>query len=328
MGLERIAERREIMGIEPPDMGRQRRRADGDGDVGGRRAEVEPATGIGERRDREPGQQHDRPVFHQHGGGGREARQRRHPSAAAVEGAQEEPRGQRPSRRQHRIGVVLQRVKIEERNEREKRQPDGALFAVEIAPGDHPGDPQCERRRRHGKQIEGPVLQRKHGEPDADQPGRQGRVLGRPQRDLARPRHHLAHVEMDVLGQLGEDGVEGPDRAIEDERDRDGAPAALGIAQRIEQPVEPGRVVDSGRDRHRTRHIERRSRTAHRLIPIRHRALPSTNWPPLPSSSQFASSQFAGLDAIDTRGHWLGAISLVDRGRPGAASVNLSGIVS
>ena len=122
---------------------------------------------------------------------------------------------------------------------------------------------------------------------------------------------------MNVLAQLGEDGVERPDRAIDDESDRDGAPAALGIAQRIEQPVEPGRAVDSGRDRHRTRPIERRSRTTARP-PIKHPALPSTNRPPIRN----APSQFAGLDAIDTRGHWLGAISLVDRGRPGGASVN------
>jgi hypothetical protein len=49
---------------------------------------------------------------------------------------------------------------------------------------------------------------------------------------------------MDVLGELGKNGVNGPDHAIDDERNRDGAPASLGIAQRIEQPVEPCSAID------------------------------------------------------------------------------------
>ena len=63
-------------------------------------------------------------------------------------------------------------------------------------------------------------------------------MFRRAETDLARPRHELAHVGVDVLAALGDDGVERPDGEVAGEHDDHGALAARRIDQRVEQALE------------------------------------------------------------------------------------------
>src|ERR1700722_6913333 len=74
--------------------------------------------------------------------------------------------------------------------------------------------------------------------------------------DLARPCHHLAHIEMDVLARLGEYGVNGPRCAIGHEHEDNGAVLTLWVAKRVQQPAERRLdAVAQGRKSHRAPQI-------------------------------------------------------------------------
>ncbi len=158
MRHHRIGERREVLPHQPRDMRREQERADGDRHPRRRRTEILPSARIGQRRDAEPREQEDRPVLAHHGGRRRGAGERRPEHAARLVGAQEEPGDDRPERDQHRVGVVFQRMEIEERNEGEQQQAGDALLAFEIAFGHTPRDPQREGREHHREHVVGPVL--------------------------------------------------------------------------------------------------------------------------------------------------------------------------
>ena len=64
-------------------------------------------------------------------------------------------------------------------------------------------------------------------------------MFRRAETGLARPRHELAHVGVDVLAALGDGRVERPDGEITGEHDEHGALAARRIDQRVEQALEP-----------------------------------------------------------------------------------------
>src|SRR5437763_11214271 len=77
-------------------------------------------------------------------------------------------------------------------------------------------------------------------------------MLGRAESRFARPRDHLAHVEMQVLAALGDGAVERPDRDIARQQREDGALAAPRVGERIEQAVEEigAATPDSGYGQH------------------------------------------------------------------------------
>ncbi len=227
------------MGVKPGQMGREPRRPGRDRQPGRRRAQIKAAPRIGERCDPESKQQNDRPILSEHGGGRGKSCQHRIGRTTCRKGAQEQPRGQRPQRRHHRVGVELEGVKIIERHQGEQGQTGDALFAAEIGFRCLPGNPQRRRRQQDGEQIVGPVRERKHAEPSPHQPSRQGRMLGRAERHLARPGDHLAHVEMDVLTALGDGAIDRPDRCVSGEQRQNGAFPARGIEKGFEQALEP-----------------------------------------------------------------------------------------
>ncbi len=238
MCFHRIGERHESVRRQPVDVRRQQHRADRERHIGRRRTEIGDAARIRQRGDAKPGKKRDRPIFGQHGGGGGGAGKHRPAEAARFERAQERPRRQRPERRQHRVGVELDGVKIIERHECQQHDADDALVGRQITRRKPPRDPQRQRRQQDGETIKGPVLARKHIEPESQQPGAERRMLRRAEAGLARPRHELAHVGMDVLAALGDCRVERPHGKIAGKHDEHGALAARRIDQRIEQTFE------------------------------------------------------------------------------------------
>ena len=180
MGFKRIAERHELVEIEPCDMRRQRHGAGRDGHIGRRERQISAATLVDQRRDGQRGQQHHGPVFADHGAGGRDTGEHRETDAAAFERPQKEPRGQRPPRHHGGIGVVLERVKIEERHQSQQRQADGVLRSVKITQRGHEGDPQRDGGRHQGEQIIRPRRERKNLEPGAGDQAGSGGCLGVP----------------------------------------------------------------------------------------------------------------------------------------------------
>ena len=135
MLVERVVERRGAVREQPEKVRCEHERAGRDGDPGRRRAEIAAPARIGERGEREPRQQHDRPIFAEHRRSRRHARERRGDAVALLERSQEEQRRRRPQRDQHGVGVELQRVEIVERNQGEQREARGTLLAVEPARG-------------------------------------------------------------------------------------------------------------------------------------------------------------------------------------------------
>ncbi len=63
-------------------------------------------------------------------------------------------------------------------------------------------------------------------------------MLWRAEADLVRPRHHLAHVEMDVLAAFGDDAIKRPYRGVAAEQERHGSLATRRIDQGIVKPIE------------------------------------------------------------------------------------------
>jgi len=127
MGFESVAERRKVVQVKPCQVWRKRRHPGSDRHIGGGRTKILPAPRIAQCPDRQRGQQDHGPVFRQHGAGGRHAGQCRKAQPAAFKGTQKEPRRQRPPRHHRGIGVELERMKIEERDERQQSQSDSAL---------------------------------------------------------------------------------------------------------------------------------------------------------------------------------------------------------
>ena len=251
MRFHRIGERHEGVGHQPIDIRRQQHRADRERHIGRRRTEIGGAARIAQRRNAETGEQRDRPIFGEHGGGGGDAGEHRPADAARFERAQEPPRRQRPERRQHRVGVELDGVNIIERHECQQHDADDALVGRQVTRRKPPRDPQRQRRQQNGETIIGPVLARKHAEPGPQQPGAERRMFRRAEAHLARPRHELAHVGVDVLAALGDCRVERPDGEIADEHHGHGALAARRVDQRIEQTLEAivGRENERGHRR-------------------------------------------------------------------------------
>ncbi len=212
-----------------------RGRADHDGHIGRGRTEIGAAARVDQRGQRETQEKNGRPVFCQHRRRGGEAGERGPSQPARLERAQERPRRDRPQRDHRRIGVELERLEVQKRNERQQQPADGALVAVEQMTGDDPAHPHCDRGGHHREQVVGPVGQRKQREPPSHEPDRQRRMLGRAPGDLARPGDHLAHVEMDVLAAFCDDRVNRPDGAIGDHQQRRCAVAPRGICKGIDQ---------------------------------------------------------------------------------------------
>ena len=208
----RIGQRRELGRQKPDGMRCDQDRADADRHPRRRRSEISGAPLVEQRRDAEPQQQEHRPVFAEHRGRCEQTRERGPAHAPLFIGAQEAERGRRPQRQQDGVGVELQRVEIEERNERHQHQGQRALLAVEIVAGEFPDDPERCARDRHRQQVERPVGDRKHREPRRDQPRRKRRVLRIAERKLARPRQHLDHVGVQVLARFRQHPIERPDR--------------------------------------------------------------------------------------------------------------------
>jgi hypothetical protein len=127
------------------------------------------------------------------------------------------------------LALNFNAIKIVERHHTEQHDADDALVGGQITPGDMPGDPQRDRRHDHGEKIVSPHFVRDHGEPAAHQPRGERRMLRRAEPDLVRPRHHLAHVEVDVLAAFGDGRVKRPHRGIAREQQRHGALAARRI---------------------------------------------------------------------------------------------------
>ena len=233
----RISQRRELGRQKPDGMRRDQDRADADRHPRRRRSEISGAPLVEQRRNAEPQQQEHRPVFAEHRARREQTSERGPAHAPLFIGAQEAERGRRPQRQQDGVGVELQRVEIEERDERHQHQGQCALLAVEIVAGEFPDDPERCARDRHRQQVERPVGDRKHREPRRDEPRRKRRVLRIAERKLARPCQHLDHVGVQVLARLRQHRVERPDRHIGDECD-DRRPLAPGrIAQRREQAL-------------------------------------------------------------------------------------------
>ena len=238
MRFHRVGKRHERVRLQPIDIWRQQDRADSERHIGCRRIEIGGAARIRQRGKAEPGKKRDRPIFGQHGRGGADAGKHRPADPARFERAQEPPRRQRPERRQHRVGVEFHGVKIIERHECQQHDAGDAFVWRQITRRKPPRDPQRDRRQQNGEAIIGPVFARKHAEPCAQQPSAERRMFRRAETDLARPRHELAHVGVDVLAALGDDGVERPDGEIAGKHDSHGALAARRIDQRVEQMLE------------------------------------------------------------------------------------------
>ena len=101
-------------------------------------------------------------------------------------------------------------MEIEERHQREQREPQHALFAVEKPRAEPPGDPQREADINHREQVVGPVGGGKNGKPRAHHRHRERRMLGIAERQLAPQRELLGHVGVDVPAALGDDAVKRP----------------------------------------------------------------------------------------------------------------------
>src|SRR6516162_5403644 len=72
-------------------------------------------------------------------------------------------------------------------------------------------------------------------------------MLGRAKGGLARPRHHLAHIEVQVLTALGENAVERPDRRVADQQRHHGAVAAVRCGEhRGQAPKRRQRAIPRG----------------------------------------------------------------------------------
>ena len=98
--------------------------------------------------------------------------------------------------------VELETVEIEERHQREQREPYGALFAVEKPRRHAPGDPQRKGDVNHSQQVVGPIGGGEHAEPGAHHEHRQRRMLGIAERELPPERELLATYRRGYPGWL------------------------------------------------------------------------------------------------------------------------------
>ena len=220
------------------------------------RAEIGIAPGIGQRRDAEAEKQHRRPVLAVDRSRRQHAGKRRIQYVARLERAQEEQRGPCPERQQHGVLVELQGVKVEERHQREQRQPDHPLLAVEIPLRQPPRDPQRERRGRHREQVIGPVGDGKDREPGRHHHRHQRRMLGMAEREFLPERVLLGHVVVDVLAALGDDGVNRPQDDVRDQDDDDRSLAPRRVGERGREPLgEPLSMAGNRHGRSLARHL-------------------------------------------------------------------------
>ena len=202
-----------------------------------RRAEIGAAALVDQGGGDQPGDQKDRPVFAQHGGGRSGAGERGVERAARRVAAQKPQRGRRPSRHQHGVDVELQRMEIEKRNERQQRQAENSFFDVEIIGRQPPDDPQRQRRHQHRQEVVGPRGDGKHAEPQPHDRSGERRMLVAPG-EMPRPVEQLGHVGMQALAAFGDGAVDCPQHPIGGKRQQNAALAPRRIDERGAQAVD------------------------------------------------------------------------------------------